>query len=129
MWKRGDQRAPHKPLLLLYALGRCKQGAARLLSFREVNRVLTALLQEFGPPRQAYHPEYPFWRLQNDGVWEVDTSFPLTRRASNSDPLKSELVQYNVPGGVTEDIYMLLQDGMSRGSPYPHGYVLAQEKI
>jgi len=34
---------------------------------------LERLLFEFGPPRKAYHPEYPFWRLQNDGVWEVRT--------------------------------------------------------
>jgi hypothetical protein len=25
-WKQGDQRAPHKPLLVLYALGRWQQG-------------------------------------------------------------------------------------------------------
>jgi len=31
MWQRGDQRAPHKPLLLLYALGRLSQGESRLM--------------------------------------------------------------------------------------------------
>jgi putative restriction endonuclease len=25
-WRQGDQRAPHKPLLVLYALGRWQQG-------------------------------------------------------------------------------------------------------
>lgn len=25
-WKQGDQRAPHKPLLILYALGQWQQG-------------------------------------------------------------------------------------------------------
>jgi hypothetical protein len=27
VWTRGDERAPHKPLLLLYALGRCSGGS------------------------------------------------------------------------------------------------------
>lgn len=26
VWKKGGQRAPHKPLLALYALGRCIRG-------------------------------------------------------------------------------------------------------
>lgn len=26
IWKQGDQRAPHKPLLVLYALGRWQAG-------------------------------------------------------------------------------------------------------
>lgn len=109
VWRRGDQRAPHKPLLLLYMLGRYQQGAARLIPFQQINEALTGLLREFGPPRQAYHPEYPFWRLQNDGVWEVVTEAPLTPRASNSDPLKSELLRFNVPGGLTAEIYQCLQ--------------------
>ena len=30
IWRKGDQRAPHKPLLLLYALSQYKQGHERL---------------------------------------------------------------------------------------------------
>src|SRR5262245_50527103 len=66
VWKRGGQRAPHKPLLVLYALGQWQRGDRADLPFREVDRDLTDLLKEFGPPRQAHHPEYPFWRLQRD---------------------------------------------------------------
>jgi putative restriction endonuclease len=64
VWSRGGQRAPHKPLLVLYALGRWQRGDEGDIPYREVDRDLTALLKEFGPPRQSYHPEYPFWRLQ-----------------------------------------------------------------
>ena len=35
VWKRGDQRAPHKPLLVLYALAELERGE-RWVSFREV---------------------------------------------------------------------------------------------
>ena len=71
VWKKDDQRAPHKPLLALYTLGRLRRGGERLISYADVDRELRKLLKEFGPPRKSYHPEYPFWRLQNDGVWEV----------------------------------------------------------
>jgi putative restriction endonuclease len=51
VWKRGDQRAPHKPLLVLYALAELERGE-RWVSFREVDEKLQSLLVEFGPPRK-----------------------------------------------------------------------------
>jgi putative restriction endonuclease len=30
IWKQGNQRAPNKPLLVLYALGRWQQGKAEV---------------------------------------------------------------------------------------------------
>lgn len=69
VWKRGDQRAPHKPLLLLYALARYARSEGRLIPYAEIDPALERLLFEFGPPRKAHHPEYRFWHLQNDGGW------------------------------------------------------------
>jgi putative restriction endonuclease len=71
VWRRAGERAPHKPLLVLYALGRWSRGDRADVPFSEANRDRTELLKEYGPSRQSYHPEYPFWRLQKDGVWEV----------------------------------------------------------
>jgi len=68
VWKRGEQRAPHKPLLLLYALARNRQDVDRFIPYTEVDERLRQLLIDFGPTRKSYHPEYPFWRLQNDGI-------------------------------------------------------------
>ncbi len=70
VWKREKEgeKAPHKPLLILYALARWRQGLTTV-SFREVEKDLKDLLREFGPPRKSDHPEEPFWRLQNDDVW------------------------------------------------------------
>ena len=45
-WSRGDERAPHKPLLVLYALGRWSRGDRSEIPFSEVNEPLTALLKE-----------------------------------------------------------------------------------
>ena len=71
VWKRGGQRAPHKPLLLLLAMGRAVRGESRLAPFSELEKTLTGLLRHFGPPRQAHHPEFPFGRLVKDGLWEI----------------------------------------------------------
>src|SRR3954453_17042071 len=99
VWSRGDQRAPHKPLLVLYTLGRWSRGETGDILFRDVEKDLTALLKEFGPSRQSYHPEYPFWRLQNDGVWTVHSPSPLKLRQGNSDPRKSDLLANHVRAG------------------------------
>ncbi|MBV9783067.1 MAG: hypothetical protein JO264_04545 [Acidisphaera sp.] len=109
IWKRGDQQAVHKPLLVLYAIDRVKRGSDRLLPFAEVDRDLKPLLERFGPPRSAHHPEYPFWRLQNDGIWEVVSDAPLRSRASNSDPLRSELLAKGARGGFKAELFATLK--------------------
>ncbi|PEN14289.1 HNH endonuclease [Longibacter salinarum] len=109
VWSRGDQRAPHKPLLVLYALAELERGN-RWVGFLDVDEHVTALLKEFGPPRKSHHAEYPFWRLQNDGVWTVLDAENLTRRASNTDPLKSELKEHNTRAGFLPDVWSALED-------------------
>ena len=59
IWKQGDQRAPHKPLLVLYALGRWQAGQHEV-GFRQTEADLIALLREFGPSRTSDHPKQPF---------------------------------------------------------------------
>lgn len=109
VWTRGEQRAPHKPLLLLYALGRVANSGQRLISYPDVDRDLRALLLEFGPDRKACHPEYPFWRLQNDGIWELQDAELVETRRGHTDGKKSELLKYGVTGGFTPEIFELLE--------------------
>jgi putative restriction endonuclease len=111
VWQRGGERAPHKPLLAIYAIARLLRGERRMIPYAEIDRELGKLLMEFGPRRQSYHPEYPFWRLQNDGLWEVSPTEGLTARRSNTDAKKSELLEQNVHGGFLPEIYdRLAQD-------------------
>lgn len=109
VWSRRGERAPHKPLLLLYALGKCSRDESRQIPFPEVDSALQYLLKEFGPSRKSYHPEYPFWRLQNDSLWEVSDVEKLERRKSNIDAKKTELLKHNVTGGFPKSIYDLLR--------------------
>jgi putative restriction endonuclease len=71
-WTRSGSRAPHKPLLLLYALGRFQQGDEGELRYSSVEEDLRRLLAEYGPPHRTT-PAYPFHHLVSDGVWEVRT--------------------------------------------------------
>ena len=80
-----------------------------MLLFEELIVPLTKLLMEFGPSRSSYHPEYPFWRLQHDGLWEVPESSTFRRRKNNTDVLKSELIRLRACGGFTKDVYETLK--------------------
>ncbi|WP_309032951.1 phosphorothioated DNA-binding restriction endonuclease [Streptomyces alfalfae] len=71
-WSRSGTRAPHKPLLFLYALGRFQQDADGELRYSAVEDDLRRLLAEYGPPHRTT-PAYPFHHLVSDGVWEVRT--------------------------------------------------------
>ena len=98
VWSSGGKRAPHKPLLLLLVLGRKSQDLPDEVSFAEIEEKLKDLLVEFGPLRQANHPEYPFWRLQKDGIWKVTSDVPLIPRPVNGDVTVMELRQKNARG-------------------------------
>ncbi len=70
----GDRRAPHKPLLVLLMLGRYQQENYAALTFADAQTKLVGLLDEFGPPARNANVIDPFWRLQNDRIWQVESS-------------------------------------------------------
>lgn len=105
IWTRGDERAPHKPLLVLYALGRLQRDGVQWLTYREVKEHLSKLLREFGPPRPP-KPNYPFLRLVNDGVWEL--SQPLNTKVDYGE---TELLARQIAGRFTPEVQdVLLRD-------------------
>lgn len=72
-WRKDGERAPHKPLLLLYSLGRAANGLGGPITYRDAEPDLSRLLDDFGPPRKS-QAAYPFRRLANDeGLWVVTT--------------------------------------------------------
>lgn len=61
IWHKGEQRAPHKPLLLLYVLACYQHGHSHLFDYgSEIQDNLHSLLERFGPQRAQYRPDMPF---------------------------------------------------------------------
>lgn len=73
--QRDGQRSPHKPLLVLLALGRLAETGSSELPWSAAEQQLGGLIAEFGPPSRtslAQSAAYPFTRLRADGVWVLD---------------------------------------------------------
>ena len=111
-WGSGGERAPHKPLLVLYAIGKLLRSENRLISYKDdIEENLKNLLREFGPRRDSYNPHFPFWRLRNDDIWEV-TKANNIRETASGDAYVTDLRNYNVSGGFIETISASLQDDL-----------------
>lgn len=108
-WRKGEQRAPHKPLLLLYVLAGYQQGHGRLFDYAsEIRDNLYSLLERFGPQRTQYRPDMPFWRLQGDGFWQLKNAERCSTFGSSQQPPTGELVKHHVAGGFDEQHYVWL---------------------
>lgn len=78
IWKRGSQRAPHKPLLLLYAMGKWSNGQHEF-KWQTVKKDVGALLEQFGGNAKV-DVSNPFARLRNDlngELWIVEGELVL----------------------------------------------------
>ena len=84
VWERHGERAPHKPLLILYAIGKLLLGEEQL-RYAAIEADLCDLLKEFGPWRKRDRPQDPFWRLKNapkatDKIWEIPNEHKIEER-------------------------------------------------
>ncbi|WP_349256583.1 phosphorothioated DNA-binding restriction endonuclease [Actinophytocola sp.] len=76
------KRSPHKPLLVLLALGRLVNTGSSALPWPVAVTSLADLIQDYGPPSSAPRAQsaaYPFTRLRTDGVWILDHDVPMDR--------------------------------------------------
>ena len=116
VWKSGDQRAAHKPLLALYAIGKLLRGESRLISFADIEEDIRNLLREFGPWRPNHRPQYPFWRLrkEKEKIWEIPDEHRIREGKrkngkSTGDAKIEDLRRYGV-GGFLEPIAYQFQE-------------------
>ena len=107
-WSRGGVQAPHKPLLLLLALQRVQAGSPRLVDFNDIEHQLRDLIERFSEGAHRAHPEYPFWRLQRDRLWEIEQAESFPARQSNTDPPISALRKGHARGGLPREVHAAL---------------------
>lgn len=111
-WTKNGNRAPHKPLLLLYALGRFQRDGGTPIRFEEARADLDRLLSEFGPPNPT-SAGYPFHHLVSDGVWEVRTRSGAGSPGSNIGDLVAQQatgqLAADLVGALTDDSPLLAQ--------------------
>ena len=111
--RRGDEYAPHKPLLALLALARVQRGEQRLAEFAQIEQPLKDLLTEFGPSSAPGSRHYPFWHLATDGqgaIWQLHGPAEILGRPPAATPNLSELKRHHVAGGFPPDLYRRLAD-------------------
>lgn len=109
VWSERGRRAPHKPLLVIWAIGRCLKDEPRLAPFSLVDNELSGLIRRFGPHRKTINTHHPFWRLQNDNVWEIDRP-RLVRLTTSGDARRGDLNKHNIRGGLIESDYDRLRN-------------------
>ncbi len=92
--QQDGKRSPHKPLLVLLALGQFAQTGSSRLEWNDVEERLGRLLAEFGPPRRGTpHPEFPFTRLRSDLVWQLSRDVPNDSLSSlREEPVAGQFV-------------------------------------
>ena len=105
-FRKGDRRAPHKPLLLLIAIAEFQKGK-RELKFDEVKTNLLPLLLAYAPPVKSRHqPELPYWYLCSDGLWDVYSSSKIQYQKGGFPTISS---LKNTSGGLKAEILELLK--------------------
>jgi putative restriction endonuclease len=78
-YQHQGKRVPHKPLLVLLALGQLEATGSSAVSWDLAQDRLADLISEFGPQTRTARKQsaaYPFTRLRRDGIWSLDADVP-----------------------------------------------------
>lgn len=105
MASRGaGERYPHKPLLILWLLGRMQQQGTSACTYEEAEKPVSRLLDDFGPPSAKRHrAAMPFVHLESD-LWEL--------KGDEGEPLKDNraaLCRAHAAGRLRPEIEELLR--------------------
>lgn len=103
-------KAPHRPLLLLYLLGRARRAESAEVSFREVDKGLDSALSRFGRAKKA-EALLPFWHLQTSTFWEIPGADSLPRRAGKDRPTRGALLHADASGRIPAAWWSALGQG------------------
>ncbi len=101
--KRVDQKSPHKAVLFLLAMQAYRHNKEQYLDFENyIHPKLCVLLRLLGI--DSPKPEYPFWRMQNDEIWEVKLNGKVNENISG-DVRKQQLFDAAAKGGLITALY------------------------
>lgn len=108
IFARGGKLAPHKPLLLLYALAKLKSEKAERIAFNDAEEVVGPLIQTYGPFNAKTTVAYPFARLANDSsdIWWIA---PHEKNASGDLSL-TEARDRRLEAGFSENVLQAFRD-------------------
>lgn len=109
VWQRGDQRAVHKPLLVLFALARVSAGGTALIDWNDAEPHLKDLLNEFGPDGSSNSRHYPFWHLKTDDLWRLEGPEDILSRPPSATPTLTELRDNHFRGGFPPELRETLE--------------------
>ena len=104
-YQQDGKRAPHKPLLVLLALGNLVSNGSSRVPWSQAEQRLADLINDFGPPSRTARPQsaaYPFTRLRSDDVWVLDHDVPM-------DAVRP-LHEMQVTGRLAENVEAALSD-------------------
>lgn len=112
VWQQGDKRAPHKPLLILLALGRLQRGEQAAVKFSSIDAPLKSLIDEFGPSGSGKNRHLPFWHLASDedgAIWHLEGPSRILDRPRGATPTLTELRRFDVAGGFAAAVQKALK--------------------
>jgi superfamily II DNA or RNA helicase len=98
----------HKPVMLLIALRHCYKQHNRMTLFSTLDNEFKNFFLQFYLEGKYENSYSPFGKLENDGIWEVENSTNLQRTIAGHLH-KKELLEKNVSGGFSEEIYTILK--------------------
>ena len=95
--------APHKPILLLLVLNKLIVNHKNNFEFAALEPDLKKLLEKYGSNNASNTRNEPFWRLKNDGIWDVIAPIELLQQQNTPSP--NQLIACNAAGLLKSYIY------------------------
>lgn len=105
VWKKGNKRAVHKPLLTLYLIAQASKQHTAHFSYQEIEEPVQRYLDDFGSGTKS-SPLYPFWYLTNEGYWTIPDKNELSQLFKT--PSRPIFLERNTQALVPEELWQLL---------------------
>ncbi|MEV6439517.1 HNH endonuclease [Streptomyces anulatus] len=106
---RGRRPSRHKPITLLWAIGRLAAERDRMVEWQTFREEVGPLLRDFGLADSRVTPEYPFWHLRSSGLWDVEGVEDGT-----AAPTPSQLTEAGASAGFSRNAANVLRRPLAR---------------